>query len=156
MPENFAPVFEGGGGITVWVNKTLAPRAWLVTDTRTVPDGIEALGAPEPGDAVSITGYSPNEITAQVDAAQSGYVVFSESLVPGWIAFVNEQPVQVVRANSLFRAVPVAAGQNRVRMVYDPWSFRLGALITGLTPVVVLVVLVSLVLVRRRKSVSPI
>lgn len=89
-------------------------------------------------DPVNITGYGPNEIDAQVNARYDGYVVLSEIYAPGWRAFVDEQEVPVIRANYLFRALGVPAGSHRVRMIYDPLSFKAGAIISGLTLVLTL------------------
>ena len=80
-----------------------------------------------------MTGYGPNEIDAQVNAKADGYLVLSEVFAPGWRAFVDDKEVPVVRADFLLRAVPVSVGLHNVRLVYDPVSFRVGAFITGLT-----------------------
>ncbi len=40
------------------------------------------------------------------------------------------KPEKIYRANYAFRAVPLSAGAHRIRFVYDPVSFRLGAGVT--------------------------
>lgn len=150
MPSNFTSAFEGGGGITVWENQSAAPRAWFAADARVIEDRIELTTTPAAAQAVTITGYGPNEIVAQVNASQAGYLVLSEMFVNGWRAFVDGQEVPVVRANQLFRAIPLAAGAHQVQMIYDPPSFKIGAIISGITLVFVLGVLGWLAL-RRQK-----
>lgn len=170
MPSNFVNMFEGGGGITVWENKCLMPRAWLVYNSKVVDDqqiplvplSAETCGLPDiplplsmsPAltgtgarelrqdglltiDPFEVTGYGPNEIVGTVNAQADGYAMFSETFVPGWRAFVDGQQVPVVRANYLFRAVPVPQGQHQVHLVYDPLPFKVGAIISGLTLVFV-------------------
>src|SRR5581483_9335977 len=41
MPANFVRAFDGSGGITVWENKTAAPRAWFVTNPPRNASGID-------------------------------------------------------------------------------------------------------------------
>lgn len=155
MPPNFAPAFEGGGGIKVWENRTLVPRAWLVHSTRVVDspqdaerevnnpafdprttallsgDGARPLDLPTSADdVVSVTGYAPNEIVIRTGSKADGYLIVSEVFAPGWRAEVDGQPSQVVRANGIFRGVLLPAGEHTVRLVYQPDSFRLGALIS--------------------------
>ncbi|HEX9076905.1 MAG TPA: YfhO family protein, partial [Anaerolineae bacterium] len=57
----------------------------------------------------------------------------SEVYYPGWRAWVDDGEVQVLRADFLFRALPVAAGTHRVRLLYDPLSFKIGEAIFGVT-----------------------
>lgn len=92
-------------------------------------------------DPVALTGYGPNEIAGSANARSDGYVVVSETFVPGWQAYVDGVQVPVVRANYLFRALPIPAGSHQVRLVYAPKSFQFGALISGITLLISLGVL---------------
>jgi uncharacterized membrane protein YfhO len=51
----------------------------------------------------------------------------SEVFYPGWRAWVDNREVPVLRADYLFRAVELPAGAQRVRLLYDPLSFKIGA-----------------------------
>ncbi len=77
--------------------------------------------------AVKIVGYGPNEILLDVNATGAGVLVLSEVFYPGWRAWVSDREVEVLRANYLFRAVEISAGAQRVRLLYDPLSFKIGA-----------------------------
>jgi hypothetical protein len=138
MPPNFVNAFEGGGGITVWENKTAAPRAWV--DTNASATGNELTIGPPPtgGEEVTFTAYGPNEMLAQVNATAEGHVVLSEVYAPGWSAFVDGQAAPILRANQLLRAVPITAGGHELRVVYDPVSFKLGAILSGVTLVLLI------------------
>ena len=83
--------------------------------------------------AVRIVGYGPNEIRLETDGTAPGILVLSEVYYPGWRAWVDDGEVQVLRADFLFRALPVAAGTHRVRLLYDPLSFKIGEAIFGVT-----------------------
>lgn len=148
MPANFVQAFEGGGGITVWENKNAAPRAWLVFDAPSMDHSIDVTNLPRVTQGVTLTGYAPNEIVAQVGTADDGYLVLSEVFAPGWRAFVDGQEVDIVRANELFRAVPLSQGRHQVRVVYAPLSFRLGAILSGIT-LLLLIALFGWLLIRR-------
>ncbi|HZQ09381.1 MAG TPA: YfhO family protein, partial [Anaerolineae bacterium] len=101
-------------------------------------------------DPFTITGYAPNEIVGNANARADGYVFFSEVYVPGWRAFVDGQEVPVVRANYLFRAVPITAGTHQVRLIYDPLSFKLGAIISGLTLFIVVAAFIWIFLTKAK------
>lgn len=53
-------------------------------------------------------------------------VVLSDVWYPGWTAEVNGQEISILKANGMFRAVPVPAGRSVVVMTYQPVSYRLG------------------------------
>lgn len=50
-----------------------------------------------------------------------GYLVVNDTLVPGWEATVDGQPVPFLRADYVFRAIPVPSGEHEVTMTYSPW-----------------------------------
>jgi hypothetical protein len=84
-------------------------------------------------DRVEIRAYGPGSMEIEVDAAQPGLLIVSESLYPGWEAFVDGDPAALHRANGALIGVAVAKGPSVVTMRYSPRSFRIGAWITGLT-----------------------
>jgi hypothetical protein len=103
----------------------------------------------EPGSAtgIDVTGqaeaelliYEPEHVVATVVAPTDGWLLLSDAWYPGWEATVDGQPVAVERADVLFRAVAVPAGQHRVEWVYRPVSLRLGATLSLGALVLVLV-----------------
>jgi len=92
-------------------------------------------GVPEAGEAASPSenppllpaeafDESPGRVAFSVDAPASGFVVVSQSAYPGWEARVDGRPVDLVRADYAFQAVPVSRGRHRVLLRYDPPLFR--------------------------------
>ena len=79
---------------------------------------------------------------------QPGYLVLTDAYYPGWTATVDGQPAEIERADIMFRAVKVPAGQHRVELRYQPQSFSLGLLISIGT----VVVLVGVWLIVRRRN----
>jgi hypothetical protein len=92
---------------------------------------------PEPGricnDQVSFVKYTDNELIVCATVERDGYLVLSEPYFPGWSAFVDNVETRIFRANYLFRAVPLRSGTHLVRFAYRPLSFRIGAILSAST-----------------------
>jgi uncharacterized membrane protein YfhO len=56
--------------------------------------------------------------------------MLNDANYPGWLAYVNGKPTPILDANYLFRGVILPAGRSTVEFVYEPASFRVGALIS--------------------------
>ncbi|MET0506407.1 MAG: hypothetical protein ABWZ85_13865, partial [Luteibacter sp.] len=50
-----------------------------------------------------------------------GWVVAGELDHPGWVAQVDDTPLPIHRANGMFRAVCVPAGEHRLSFAFHPW-----------------------------------
>jgi hypothetical protein len=73
-----------------------------------------------------------NRLVLQATAEEDSLLVLSDTYYPGWKAFVDGKKTKIYRADYIFRAIPLNAGPHRVEFVYDPLSFKLGALFTFL------------------------
>jgi hypothetical protein len=92
----------------------------LVDDKDLLSSGVPAAGPPDESGTAAIVGESGRSLDVQVDGP-GGFLVVSDTLVPGWTARVDDRPAPLIRADLAFRAVPVPAGRHRVEMRYDPW-----------------------------------
>jgi hypothetical protein len=72
----------------------------------------------------------PNLIKMNTSSPDEGWLVLSDVWYPGWKAEVDGQRTIIYRANYLFRAVSVPAGEHTVVWKYQPGSFMVGLLIT--------------------------
>jgi hypothetical protein len=74
---------------------------------------------------------SPNHavVEAGVDSGD-GYLVFLDSYSDDWRATVDGQPAVIARANGLWRAVHLPAGNHRVEFHYKPRALVLGGVIS--------------------------
>jgi hypothetical protein len=76
-------------------------------------------GSPPP--AVRFTSYTSERVELVVNSAAPGYLVLSDAWDQGWVAEVNGAATRIARANVMFRAVPVPAGESVVVFSYRPW-----------------------------------
>ena len=143
----------------VYENTRALPRAWLVTDARALdeeatlkvirtgllPDGsawepertalVESepgaaqASSPEPGSA-EIVNYEPNRVDVRTKAGGPAVLVLAENHYPGWRAYLDGRPVDVLRVNYNQRGVLLPAGAHEVLFVYRPKSVLIGAFVS--------------------------
>jgi hypothetical protein len=145
--------------IKLYKNRRPLPRAWLVKDHKVMDSNAilsrmtskdfrpdrealleEELPHPIPlpqkgkGTAkrVEFISETNNRLVLQATAEEDSLLVLSDTYYPGWKAFVDGKKTEIFRANYTFRAIPLSAGTHRVEFVYDPLSFKFGALFTFL------------------------
>lgn len=87
---------------------------------------------------VPIRSYTANSVTVTPQSDQAGYVFLSDAYYPGWNVYVDGTQSTLLRANYAFRAVEVPAGRHVVEFRYEPWSFRIGALISGISLMIII------------------
>ena len=143
--------------IKIYNNPDYQERAFIVHETKVIEDDAKILsflksdqmnfrkmvvleGEPKPfsggennesnSDQAVIDLYEPNKISMTVKTDKSGFLVVSNNFYPGWIAFVDHQPVKIYRANYTFQAIQIPAGTHQVEFLFRPKSFTLGAMIS--------------------------
>jgi hypothetical protein len=145
---------EGAPGAAwIYENSGYAPRAFLVPEVvvERDPDAtwrrlrdvdltrVAVLDAPPPGPlgqlattrSARVVGYGPQHVDVAVDPGEAALLLITDSFYPGWRATADGRPVAVLRADGLFRAVPVPAGAQRIRMWFDPLSVKLGIVLSA-------------------------
>jgi hypothetical protein len=141
------------GDVKIYENLDALPRAFVVPQAVSVADDAEALAAMRaaffnPARTVvlndeknvgqignlpytaDITSYEAERVVVETNGASAGWLVLTDAWYPGWRATVDGQPVEIKRADILFRAVPVPAGRHRVEFVFAPMSVWVGAIIS--------------------------
>jgi hypothetical protein len=104
----------------------LVPVTW---DT-VVLEG-EPPAAFSPG-LIRSTARAPERIVIEAEAGGPGLLVVNDTFAAGWDATIDGQPVPILRADGLVRAVRWPGGRHVVEMRYRPGSVRLGFWISGL------------------------
>ncbi|MGC8878081.1 MAG: YfhO family protein, partial [Anaerolineae bacterium] len=145
------------GDVKIYENLDVLPRAIVVHRAEVIPEieqmlahmrdpafdpaqlvllsEGEAVNAVGRGEAI-LTRYEPEEISVVVSTDAPGYLVLFDTFYPGWEATVDGQPAPILRANLMFRAVPVKPGEHRVEFRYQPVSLRIGAWISAVAWIV--------------------
>ena len=84
--------------------------------------------------AVSMACYEPNgySLVAEVDGG-SIFLVMSEIFYPGWKAYVDGEPREILRVDHTFRGLYLEEGRHEVLVVFDPPAFKLGLLVSAVT-----------------------
>jgi len=72
-----------------------------------------------------------------------GLLVLTDQFYPGWTATIDGQPAPIHRADYLFRGVLLPAGSHRVEFLYWPASFRIGATVSALALVAIVLLAVA-------------
>src|SRR5258706_1870851 len=98
-----------------------------------------------------IDAYQNQAVTIRASLNAPGILVLADSYYPGWRAYVDGKDERIYRANLFFRAVKLAAGAHRVEFRYEPWSFRLGLMIS-LATFGALLVVSGVLFYKRKKS----
>ena len=152
--------FDGDPQFSVYRNVNFTPRAFVVhrsvvepspegqltlmqstgfdpMETVVVESGPSLSGAAFTSSA-NVVSYRNSEVVVNVQSAGLGYLVLSDMYFPGWRASVNGQDVPVLRADYAFRAVPIGPGSQQVRLSYQPITWKVGGVISGLTWLAVL------------------
>ncbi len=150
------------GASTIYENATARPRAWLVHETTVqvdeeilrsvvtaeLGDGrsfdplrlailerplAEPVGPEDPGASATVRTLGRDAVDIETRSASPSLLVLADVFYPGWEATVDGRRTQVVRADYVLRAAPVAAGRHVVRFEFRPASLRTGAAISGAT-----------------------
>ena len=157
-PEKYAVAYSDDE-VVILENRAHFPRAFVVPEAIHVPDGPSALArvtdgavdvsrqivlesSPDTAGATDATSWSraaaraevleerAQSLTVRASSPSDGYLVLSDAHYPGWRAFVDGSEVPIFRANYLFRAIALPGGDHDVTFIFDPASFRIGALVS--------------------------
>jgi hypothetical protein len=150
--EKFRHAFtDQATGVMVYENPSALPRAWFVQQTvvastdndvfamvnsRAFNPAVTAIlqkplaqpiEAADTAASVSVTEYKSRTIRLKATTTLPALMVLSEIYYPaGWKAFVDGQPTEIYRTNSILRSIVVPAGSHEVVFRFDPLMYELG------------------------------
>ena len=145
QPPPFERVYSGA--VKVYRLPPSGKRAYMTAETVSVADNhagdLEALrllraggvdvvhsasearnSSLDGGGRVEILDYRDTRVSLAVNAPQAATLVLSDAWHPGWQATVNGRPTPIQRANLIFRAVRVPAGESSVVFSFEPRLWR--------------------------------
>ena len=74
--------------------------------------------------------HQPEYVRLRANTPAEGYLVLADSYYPGWRAWLDGQPVRILRADIALRAVALPPGQHVVEFRFEPMSWRLGTIVS--------------------------
>jgi hypothetical protein len=138
-------VNEASGDSVVLLSPHAYPRAFLVSDSVTIPSRDERLrflmdpstdlgkvvvlevqAARRPraerdgARASRLRSFKEGEYEIATESASEEFLVLTETFYPGWEARIDGAPAEILRANHLVQAVLVPPGRHTVRLEYHP------------------------------------
>lgn len=91
---------------------------------------------------ITMTSYAPNELHYSYSCQERSTVVFSEIFHPSWKAWIytdeGKQPLKLFRADWVLRAAVLPAGVGEIVMRYEPQDYVIGARISLLCSILLL------------------
>ena len=82
---------------------------------------------PDTTSAVSVTEYTPNQITLDISRTEPGFLVLSEIWYPpGWSATLDGVEIEIIRTNYVLRGFEVPAGEHTLEMTLNPAWYPMG------------------------------
>jgi hypothetical protein len=82
---------------------------------------------------VQMIAHEPNRVRLKTKSSQPSILVLSDNHYPGWRAYVDGQFVTNLRVDYNLRGVALPAGEHTIEFVYRPKSVLIGAVISLLT-----------------------
>src|SRR5262249_346213 len=88
------------------------------------PRPVERPG--ESDGTATIARYTPDEVIVDVDTPTPGILILTDQDYPGWEAYVDGRPTEILTSDYVFRGVPLAGGIHRIVLRFVPRAFRRG------------------------------
>jgi len=123
-------------------------------DTAVTSQPVTGLSAAAGGDAgvVQVIDYQADSLRLSVRTPQAAFLVLAESFYPGWRAWVDGAPVEIVRTDIAFRGLVVPAGAHEVAMRFQPAILPLSLAISLAAAILLCALAVGHALACRRGS----
>ncbi len=126
---------------TLW-NPDFVPGHQALIEEEPPAEWINSTSTQQGVIPANIISYQPNEVTIEVSSPDPVFLVFSDTYDPGWRGFIDDRETKIYLTNYIMRGIFIAPGNHKVRFVYWPLTFIIGASITGFTVVAIIIWLV--------------
>jgi len=91
------------------------PRREVILDREPVRDATPVASV---ASAAAIVARSAESLTVRASTPRPALLVVNDLFWPGWEATIDGRPARILRANGVFRAVELPAGEHEVRFTY--------------------------------------
>ena len=93
----------------------------VLSQPATIPSSSDLSASP-----ADILSYSDTEVVLRATAVRAGLLVLGDQAYPGWQAWVDGQPADVLTANVVWRGVLLQPGEHQVEFKFAPRSLQIG------------------------------
>src|SRR6185369_11002805 len=148
--------------VAIFENARVLPRVWLASEVKVLPDP-QILNVirdakfsdgkawdprqvaltedrfdftpanPDPNGRAELIQFDPNSVIVKTKSAQPSILIVSANHFPGWRAYVDGNFVTNLRVDYNLRGVVLPVGEHTVEFIYRPKSVLIGAVISLLT-----------------------
>jgi len=122
-------VGDGEAALQAILEGTFDPRQSIVVEKNEANEISDCPAEPGTG-SVTLEAEQAGRLVYRLSADSDGWLLLADTWYPGWGAFQDGEQRPIYRANYLFRAVPVEAGEHELVFAYRPVSFWSGGLIS--------------------------
>jgi hypothetical protein len=119
------------------------PRKTLILEEPLAEKLDTGNGAEASQDVCEVLAYMGERVTLKTSSESAGFLVLSEIFYPGWTAKVDGRNAEVLRGNYLFCVIQLEKGDHEVKLYFVSWPFRIGAGISCLTLLIVILVMIT-------------
>ena len=82
-------------------------------------------------DEVVLEVYKPSFVQLQVETDRDKILFLSDNYYPGWKAKIDNLETKIYRADFTFRGIVVPKGKHTIIFSFEPFSLKIGAIISG-------------------------
>jgi hypothetical protein len=109
----------------------LRETALIETDDAQSLKGFISKTSVRPSEAVAVIKYEPQRVELSASLERPGLVILADTYYPGWQLKIDGKTAPILRANRVMRGAAVPAGKHMLTYTYEPFSFRVGAIISA-------------------------
>ncbi len=119
--DSFIPAGTPDEEIALIDSVDLRHTAVIGDDFADARAGFAKVTSEDATDFIRMTSYAPNELRYHYSASAARTAIFSEIYYPdGWTATVDGSPLDLFRADWIFRAANLPAGEHDIVMRFEP------------------------------------
>jgi hypothetical protein len=104
--------------------------AWVEADAIPAVSAHLPGGLPGASETVNVQYKGPQRVELEARLDRPGLVVLADVDYPGWRLSIDGRPAAILRVNGLMRGAVVGEGEHRLVYTYEPWSVRVGLIVT--------------------------
>jgi uncharacterized membrane protein YfhO len=145
------------------MNVSFVPHIWPEASEKSrgeaLFDGVEVHKVPDEWKktpsrkSVKIVEYSPNKIIMKTENLNdAAFLVITDSFDKGWKASVDGINTKIYRTNFSFKGIALEKGKHHVELIYEPFYFKLGAVISIITAIAMGLFLIANVYIRKNRD----